>query len=267
MKIHTVYVLAKNEIRNIERSLNALSDAGLKTVLLDSGSTDGTLEAAGRYTNVVIERFEYKNHCDAYNLLTSRHAADEVIMVLDADMCVSDRLVNQLQDAFCANNALQAVIAPVLMYWEGRPLRYCSLYPPKPIAFRGGGGYFEAVGHGEKLKSGIAVTRVEAELIHDDRKPQNQVLANQWRYAQAMVDRVGQGRASWRDRLRVRTPLFMLITPVYTYIAKLGILDGRIGFIYALDRLIAEALAYRASLVSRLDRAKGGALEKNIAHK
>ena len=56
--------------------------------------------------------------------------------------------------ALAAGAETQVIRAPVQMYAEGQPLRFGSLYPPKPIAFRTGKEYFVAVGHGEALVGG-----------------------------------------------------------------------------------------------------------------
>ena len=56
------------------------------------------------------------------------------------------------------------------------------------------------------------------------------------------------GELSGRDRIRVRWPLLVFAVPFVSYVLKGGFLDGRAGAIYALDRLIAEAIMYRRSL-------------------
>ena len=60
---------------------------------------------------------------------------------------------------------------------------------------------------------------------------------------------------NYRDRIRQKTPLGIILTPFISYFLKLGFLDGKSGLIYALDRLIAEAIIYRYS-VSEKDQSK-----------
>lgn len=242
------YVLAKNEKRNIGRGLASLSSLGIQTVVLDSGSTDGTQEVAAGYPGVEVRSFEYRNHCDSYNTIIQWHTRDQAILILDADMQVTKELVAELTGAFEQREDLDAVIAPVLMYWEGKPLRYSSLYPPKPIAFRGGRPLFESHGHGERLMADVRAVQTSSRLIHDDRKAMEQVLANQWRYAKETVRRGREGHVGLKDRLKLTTPLMMFIIPLYALIVRRGFMDRRVGLIYAMDRLIAEALTYRASL-------------------
>jgi glycosyltransferase involved in cell wall biosynthesis len=247
-RIAVVYVLAKNESVNIDGCLASLRECGLRAVVLDSGSTDTTHDQVRAFDNAELRPWVYTNHCDAYNQITMQHRPDEWVMVLDADMRVSPALKTEIESMLDSASGPQAVKAPVRMFWDGLPLHHCSLYPPKPVVFRGGAAYFEPAGHGERLKQGLRVAMTRARLDHDDRKPFQNVLANQWRYAIDVVKRSDAGHATWRDKLRRRTPLMMLITPLYAYIVRRGFLDGRAGVIYAIDRLIAETLAYRASM-------------------
>jgi len=243
-----VYVLAKNEAPNIGRCLTALAPSGLPVVVLDSGSVDATPEIARQFPNVTVRPYRYRSHCDAYNEITGWHSRPEIVIILDADMRADGALIDAIETSFEKDPRLEAVVAPVTMYWEGQPVPRSSLYPPKPLAFRGGAAYFEPAGHGERLRTGVRATQVDARLVHDDRKPYDQVLANQWRYAGDMVRRSLVGGLSWRDRLRMRSPIGMLLAPVYSYFVKGGFLDGPGGRLYALDRLIAEALAHRAAI-------------------
>jgi len=43
----------------------------------------------------------------------------------------------------------------------------------------------------------------------------------------------------------------LILVPLYSFFLHLGFLSGRVGAVYALDRLIAEAIFYRQALASR----------------
>lgn len=249
--IEAIYILAKNEQPNIARTLDALAPLPVPIVVLDSGSEDDTVAIAERYDNVEVRDWEYIDHCSSYNRLTTAHTDDRAVMVLDADMRIDQALLDAANRAL-ADAAINVVIAPVTMFWEGHELAHGHLYPPKPIVFRGGSEYFEPAGHGERLVAATRSALIDVRLIHDDRKAQDMELLKQWRYGQKLVARADADSLTWRDRLRLKSPLMILLTPLYAYIAKRGFLNGRAGMIYCIDRLVAEALAYRAALVSRL---------------
>jgi len=246
--IKSAYILAKNESKNIVRSVKALIDAGLQVSVLDSGSVDTTRDLAMQHGAEVVN-YHYINHLLAYNQLTSSASANEAILILDADMIVSTKLIDEIyQILFTQAMRPDVVLTPISMYWEGQPLHYSSLCPPKPIAFRGGKSYFEPIGHGERLREGVHQQTTHSQLIHDDQKELGQVLQTQARYSRELLKRSLLGSLNLRDRIRVHSPLFVFITPIYSYVIKRGFLDGRVGLIYAMDRLIAEAIAFRTAI-------------------
>jgi hypothetical protein len=243
------YVLARNEAANITECVQSLVAAGIPTTVLDSQSVDATRQLA-QEAGAHVEDYRYTAHVEAYNQITrDRVPPGSVVFVLDADMIVSRELIAQAKELLLAG--AQAVLAPVRMCWNGRRLRFASLYPPKPIAFRGGTAYFEPVGHGERLVQGTLTARTKVTVVNDDRKSFSAYLGAQERYARALIERSSKGAVSWRDRFRVWSPLFVVATPVISYFVRGGILDGRAGIGYALDRLIAEAIMYRQAIVAR----------------
>jgi len=249
-----VFILAKNEITNIGRNLSALARCGWDVHVLDSGSTDGTQACAETYENVHVVPYAYVDHCTAYNEITSRLALRyRVAIVLDADMVVTERLRDELLGLFDQPESnWDALKAPIAMCVEGQTLQHGSLCPPKVFALRTGKPLFVSTGHAEKLKDGLRVVQTNATLIHDDRKEYSSFLLSQARYAGKLAERYMKGEVSGRDRLRVRTPLLIAIVPAVTYFLKGGFLSGQTGVLYALDRLIAEAIMYRQALVSRM---------------
>jgi hypothetical protein len=88
-------------------------------------------------------------------------------------------------------------------------------------------------------------------LRHNDLKPYAAYLASQLRYSEKFAARAAHGQRNWRDWLRFHTPLMMLVTPAYSLLVKGGIFS-RAGWLYAIDRLIAEALMFRRSIEARL---------------
>jgi hypothetical protein len=237
------FVLAKDEEVNIARCLAALRECNVPTVVLDSHSGDATADVARRM-GAEAEAYDYTTHVDALEYIcVERTRPEDVVMVLDADMRVSDALVREGQELLLSRD-VDAVSAPVAMYWEGRPLPHGSMYPPKPFMFRGGKHYFEAIGHGEQLRDWVKVAVTKNKLVHNDLKSFEAYLDTQCRYCTNWLNRSAAGQAALRDRLR-KTPLMMLAAPLYSFVMKLGFLSGKAGVGYAMDRMIAEAIKYR----------------------
>lgn len=242
------FVLALNEEANIANCLQALTSNHINVIVLDSGSTDRTREISAGFSCAQVETYQYIDHCSAYNTIcTQRVSTDDYALILDADMVVSARLVEELASAM--RDGVLVVTAPIEMWWEGERMRGGSLCPPKPILFRGGVNYFVASGHGERLLCDpYYIRRTSVPLIHDDRKGFSAYLNSQLRYARATINRSHQGECTLKDMIYLHTPFVMLFQPLYSYILKGGFRSGRAGLIYALDRLIAASIMLRESI-------------------
>lgn len=251
-----VFVLAKNEQNNIRQCLDSVKCSSWDVFVLDSGSEDNTRQIVAEYPDAVLKNYVYTNHCDAYNQITTELGMPyKYVVVLDADMVVSANLQQELVDCLLGEDRGEEVFeAKVLMCVEGNVLPYGSLYPPKPFVFKVGREYFVRVGHGEALIPGLKTGRLKSTLKHDDRKCFASFLQTQIRYAKNLAARTLSGDISGKDRIRVATPFLLLIVPFVSYILKAGFLSGRAGALYAMDRLIAEAIMYRQCLAERLDK-------------
>lgn len=240
------YVLCKNEGSNIGKCIAALKAAHVPITLFDSGSTDETLAIAVR-EGVEVVNYAYLDHCGAYNQITTDTTSD-FCGILDADMEVSPELIAEILQ--CLESA-DVVICPIRMYVDGLPLPRGSLYPPKAVAFRCGRAYFEPVGHGERLIAGLRIATSSHVLSHNDLKPYAAYLGSQLRYSEKFAARAAAGQRTWRDWIRFNTPLMILITPAYTLLVKGGIFS-KAGWLYAIDRLVAEALMFRRGVEARI---------------
>lgn len=248
------YVLAKNEEANLPACLEGLARLGAPIHVLDSGSTDGTARIARACPGVEVSDYAYVDHATAYNeiCLGRPNEPAEYVAIVDADMVISSALAAEVLTAI-EKRGPAVLKAPILMYWNGAPMRWGSLCPPKAFVFRTGESYFVAKGHGEALVPEIEPLLTRNALKHDDRKPYRAYLETQSRYADALAARTFEGRANWRDRVRKASPLMLLASPLASYVLRGGILDGRTGLIYAVDRLIAEAIMFRRMLVASQD--------------
>jgi len=249
--ITAVYVLTKNEEVNIGKCLSRLYECGASVIVLDSGSEDRTREICSEFKNCKVQDFAFKNHTETWNLITGVwHRHSEYVMILDADMEVSCSLWSEAVQL--TYDGPDVILAPVRMYVEGRPLKFGSLYPPKAVVFRGGEKYFLPKGHCSQLRSNIRTCRTSNYLIHNDLKPYSAYLMSQVRYGRLLYERFEKGLISWKDWLRATSPLMALIFPLVSLFVRGGVLAGKTGLIYALDRSIAALVQYRTVLACSL---------------
>ena len=238
-----VLILTWNEEANIARTLDALK-AFPRVVVLDSGSTDSTTQIAASYPNVRVCTRAFDNHAAQWNHgLSACGIQGDWVLALDADYVVTRSLAAEI-----------AALAPadgVAGYWirfryciEGRPLSG-SLYPPVMVLYRRHAARYAQDGHTQRVMVEGAAHRLAEPLLHDDRKPFSAWLASQDRYARLECELLVStpwARLGWRDRLRRMVWITPWLVPLYCLTVGRGLLDGRRGLFYALQRGIAEAL-------------------------
>lgn len=81
----TAAILTKNEERCIERCLNSLLDAVDDIFVIDTGSTDATLDIVRRYSQVNIVAIEWINDFAAARNEGLRHVTGDWVLWIDAD--------------------------------------------------------------------------------------------------------------------------------------------------------------------------------------
>lgn len=238
-----VLILTFNEAPNIGRTLDALA-AFPEVIVLDSGSTDDTLAIARRYPNVRVCRRPFDNHSAQWNHgLAACGFQREWVLALDADYVVPASLVAEI--AALAPPDDVAGYRTAFTYWIlGRPLSR-SLYPPVTTLYRRAGAHYGQDGHTQRVKVDGTVLDLDGRIAHDDRKPLAHWLAAQDRYARLECDLLLSkpwSALTWRDRLRRMKFITPWLVPLYCLTVGRGLLDGRAGLYYALQRGVAEAI-------------------------
>jgi glycosyltransferase involved in cell wall biosynthesis len=235
----TPVILTRDEEANIARTLGQLRWAR-EVVVVDSESTDRTRAIAESFANV---RFVTRRFDDLAAQWS--HAVSTVttawVLTLDADYFVPADVAAEI-DALQPN--LNAYEAEFVYAVHGKPLRG-SLYTARAVLLRRGTFDFYMDGHTQRVRVAGRAGRLRGRIIHDDRKDLRRFVARQRRY---MRDEAAKLRATpWRAlnltgrvrKLRVVAPFAVALHALFV---KRAILDGRAGWRYALERVIAEVI-------------------------
>jgi hypothetical protein len=239
----TPVLLTYDERPNIERTLAALGWAE-SIVALDSGSTDGTAEVLAAHPRVRLSARRFDSHAEQWTHAVTRTAIEtEWVLTLDADLVVSDALAEELR-TIEPDPAVAAFRVPFEYRILGRRLR-ASLLAPQIRLYRRGRGRFVQDGHTQRLEVEGEVRDLSGPLIHDDRKSLGRWLASQDAYMRREAEKLlaaAPSALTSPDRVRRCIAIAPLAVPLYCLIAKRGLLDGRAGWYYALQRGVAEGL-------------------------
>lgn len=235
----TPLIITYNEACNIARTVAAL-DWARRIVVVDSGSTDGTLDTLARFTQVEVMHRPFDNFASQCNFGLTLIGTPWVLS-LDADYLPTPELIAELARLDPDANTI-GYRANFIYCIHGHALRG-SLYPPRVVLFRVGTATYGQTGHAHRLEISGLVTEVRGRIRHDDRKPVSRWLASQRTYAAQEAEHLLAGVPLSRiDRLRRMAWPAPLLVLLYVLIMKRCVFDGWPGWYYALQRLIAEAL-------------------------
>lgn len=242
-------VLTYNEaanIRNLLDSLHWLQDI----LIIDSGSTDETLSYIAMYGNVSVVTRKFDTFANQCNFGLSQLSSDWVLS-LDADYVVTCDLQSQIRymlslDSKDYSDSYDAYKIPFKYCINGKSIR-SGLLPPRICLYRRTLAHYIDVGHAHKVQINGKIGKINAFLLHNDRKPLKRWIQSQIKYQKIEGDMLKVAKVSdlaVQDRLRRNSFAAPFVAFFICLTLRGGILDGKEGLIYAFQRLVAESLLY-----------------------
>jgi glycosyltransferase involved in cell wall biosynthesis len=239
----TPLILTYDEAPNIGRVLERLGWAR-EIVVVDSGSSDGTLDILARHPRVRVLHRPFDNHANQWNFgVHDAGITSEWVLALDADYLVSPELVRELA-ALEPPAAIVALITRFRYCINGEPLRGAA-YPAKVTLFRRGRGRYAQDGHTQAFVLEGESQTLRGYIDHDDRKSLGRWIVSQNRYMQLEAAKLAASPAhelALMDRLRRTIVLGPLVMFLYCAFVKGNVLDGKAGLFYTFQRTLAELL-------------------------
>jgi glycosyltransferase involved in cell wall biosynthesis len=254
----TPVVLTYNEGPNIGRCLQSLTWAN-QALVVDSFSDDQTLAICADFPNVRVVQRHYDVNANQWNFaIRDAGVATDWVLALDADYLLTENFVHELSML-----SPSAQIAGYLCAFRyaifGKPLR-SGIYPSAIALFRRERSRYVQDGHTQRVIVNGALGRISAPILHDDRKPFARWLDSQLKYAtleRNKIETTGASRSlGLKDWLRSKTPFSPIAVGLYCLLVRGGILEGRAGLYYALQRMAAEAIISAAIFDARLRAAQ-----------
>jgi glycosyltransferase involved in cell wall biosynthesis len=241
LKQITPLILTYNEAPNIERIFLQLTWAD-KIIVIDSYSTDKTLEILNSYPQVHLLQREFDSHARQWNYGLEQVQSPWVLS-LDADYIVTNELISEIA-ALPVDGKIDGYFARFKYCVFGKPMRN-SILPPRQVLFLKSKATYIDDGHTQLLQQFGNSATLSAYIHHDDRKPLSRWLWAQDRYMVMETKKLLEtpsSELSLGDRIRKQKIFAPFIILFYCLILKGGILDGWHGWYYAFQRVLAEIL-------------------------
>ena len=259
----SVVIITHNEEANLGRTLESVrtlvSDGRGEVIVVDSGSTDRTVEIARSFgAKVFVE--EWKGYAAQKNSAIDK-ATGDWILSLDADEEISEGtyqflsliLFGQHIEEFA--NFKGGVVLGRRNYFLGRWIRHGGFYPDKKLRlFRPGSGRFEErpVHEDIRMVEGRPIYNPALyyemgdaiDLLHHSYPTLSDYIEHMNRYSSLGAEMV-VAKANGKVRFSViNIVLRPLATFIYNYFFRLGFLDGREGLLLHLYHAVYVSWKY-----------------------
>lgn len=223
----SVITLALNEEHNIVDCLESVQWAD-EIIVVDSGSTDKTVELAKRFTSKVLI-VEWKGYGATKNVALQQ-TTGEWILWLDADERVPMELAAEIQTVIREDNPMYAGYDVARRaYFLGKWIRHCGWYPGRVTrVFRKSKSRFTENNVHEQIIVEGNIGELQNDLLHYTDPDLQHYFHKFNRYTSLAADDLTKaGKKFSLYDLLVR-PSFLFFK---MYILKRGFLDGMRGFI------------------------------------
>jgi len=274
----TVLILAMNEEKNIKRSVCSVKDIAKRILVVDSGSTDRTIEIAKECGAEVIVHKPFVNYATQFNWgLNNTGINTKWVFRLDADEQVTPELAKEIKDNLIKHDQdnVNGFEVRCRIIFMGKWIRHGGVYPLIiPRIFRYGYGKVESRKMDEHTLIDGEVLRLENDLVHYDFKGLHEWIDKHNKYSvrecQDYFERNSEngeqlkGKIAGSQRQRKRflkngiyynMPKFWRswLYYVYRYYIRFGFLDGKEGKIFCFlqaywYRFLVDAKIYETEL-------------------
>lgn len=253
----TVIILAQNEEKNIVRSVSSVKKIAKRIVVIDSGSTDRTIELAEESGAEVVCHSPFVNYATQFNWgLEYTNIQTKWVLRLDADEQVTPQLADEIEQMLEEHDSddINGFELRCRIIFMGKWIKHGGTYPLIiPRLFRYGFGKVEMRKMDEHTLIDGKILRMQNDLVHYDFKGLHEWIEKHNKYSvrecqdyferkesheeQMKGDLTGNQRQRKRflkNGVYYNLPLFLRahLYFLYRYYIRLGFLDGKEGKIF-----------------------------------
>jgi glycosyltransferase involved in cell wall biosynthesis len=235
-------IITYNEERNIERCINSLLPVCDEIVVLDSFSSDKTIQICEKLGAKVFKN-KFEGHIQQKNHALTKCLNDWVLS-LDADECLTPVLQNSIRELILTDQ-VTAFSVNRLTNFAGQWIKHCGWYPDqktrlfnKKYSSWGGRNPHDRIEHEVETR----VVRLKGDLLHYSFEDVADHVAQINKFSS-----IGAQTAYDRGK-KPNLIVQVLLDPIYTFVKKyflqLGFLDGYYGFVISVNTAHSKFLKY-----------------------
>ncbi len=225
MKKVSAVLITYNEEDKIQRALDSLQAVSDEIVVVDSHSTDATVESCSRYTDRVLTK-SWQGYRDQKQFATGQ-ASHEWVLSLDADEVLSPQLAEEILQWKEEENNFEGYYLPRKTFFMGRWIEHTTWYPDWQLRlFRKSCGRWAGGRVHESFRVTGATARFKGQIYHHTYTSFSEYLEQLERFSSlAARDRFEEGRRAQWVHVIFHPPAIFL----KNYLLRLGFLDGKPG--------------------------------------
>ena len=236
----SVILITRNEEANLADCLASLEGIAQQIVVVDTNSTDLTLQIAKNHGAVIAQPADWPGFGPQKNRALEL-ATGEWVLSLDADERLTPALRSEILTAINHPAQVGCFAIPRLSWYCGRFIRHSGWSPDyvDRLFKRGSARFSDDLVH-ERLVPNGQVAKLENPMLHFSFMNFSQVLQKIDRYSTASAE---QAFAKGKRSSPLKAILHGLWAFIRTYFIRAGFLDGYQGLALALSN--AEGSYYR----------------------
>lgn len=238
MQTISICVVTKNEEHNIVDCLNSVTSFANEIIVIDSESTDRTVELCRRFTDkITVTPWQ---GCGPQKKQVVSMATCDWVLILDADERVTPELANEIKQAL-QQSTYNGYKIPFKSYYCGKQIRFGDWFNEQHIRLfrRVQGEVIPRLVHfGLKVQPPIG--KLKAHMLHYSFPTVNSVINKMNRYSNDGAEHFFAAHKTTSVWSAIGHGLFTFIRG---YFFRLGFLDGRQGLMLAVSN--AEGSYYK----------------------